>query len=134
MKDIATSQIVEDDMMGYNPPKIPFFMPSTPPPAPPPNATITCYVDSINGNDDHNGLTPATAMKSLSAPMRVYPDDGNRLLKVHMIANSSQEMQLDRTCSYCGQPAQPNWLTCGEGQMWGCGAPLARLSYPRSDD
>jgi hypothetical protein len=28
------------------------------------------------------------------------------------------------TCPYCGMANDPEWLTCGQGQWWGCGAPL----------
>ena len=34
------------------------------------------------------------------------------------------DSQPTRTCPYCGQPAQPDWLVCGQGQTWGCGAAL----------
>ena len=100
--------------MGYIPPLPPII----------PRPSITCYVDGIYGNDASDGLSPVTAMKSLTAPMRAYPDDGERLLKVRMVSGNHRQVQLARICPYCGRSARPDWLYCGQGQTWGCGAPL----------
>ena len=27
-------------------------------------------------------------------------------------------------CPYCGSRTHSNWLTCGEGETWGCGGAL----------
>ena len=102
--------------MGYIPPPLPII----------PQPSITCYIDSIYGNDANDGLSPATAMKSLIAPMRAYPDDGERLLKVRMVSGNRRQVQPAHACSYCGQSARPDWLYCGQGETGGCGAPLAQ--------
>ena len=33
-----------------------------------------------------------------------------------------------RICPYCGQSASSDWLYCGQGETWGCGAPLVQIS------
>ena len=38
------------------------------------------YLDSVNGNDKNNGITPDEALKSLAAANRIVFGEGDKLL------------------------------------------------------
>jgi ribosomal protein S27AE len=82
------------------------------------SCTSSASID-IGANSSDVQISPEVELQ----PWSVYLGDV-LLSDIHPDVENERTPRNTRTCPYCGMANDPEWLTCGQGQWWGCGAQL----------